>query len=196
MTTVSGRLRPSPATASALARRGTRHRSVAERGTRPAVLDRPEPWNRFAAFVTAVLVGLGLIGMFVGWFGTSGTADLESQAGWLALGIGSLILAGFGMVVWLLLGLIAVGALRREVVADLTARRAARAGEAVSAGAEAEAAAHASAGQFGIATGMRRFHRDGCDILVGKNVRWLDREALHFADALPCGMCKPDEGAS
>jgi hypothetical protein len=172
-----------------LARRGTRHRSVAERGARTPAVDRREPWNGLAVVVAAVLVGLGLLGMAVGWYGISDTADLESQARWLGLGIGSLVLAGFGMVVWLLLGLISVATLRREVVRDLTARRNARAT------AEPETGELAPVGTFGIATGMRRYHRAECDILVGKNVRWLDHEALGFADAQPCGMCRPEAGA-
>ena len=48
-------------------------------------------------------------------------------------------------------------------------------------------------GRFGIAAGMRRYHRGDCDVLVGKDVRWLDARSPVFADALPCGMCRPDE---
>ena len=170
-------------------RRAARRRSV-ERAAPTPVLDRDEPWGRGPLLLFAVLAVLGLIGMVVGWVGISGTADLEKQARWLGVGIGSLILAGFGMVAWLLAGLVAVGSLRRSVLRDLALR--ATAAEARPAD---ETGGQAPVGTFGIATGMARFHRPECDLLVGKDVRWLDAEALHFAGANPCGMCSPESDA-
>jgi hypothetical protein len=173
--------------AGAVVRRGARRRSATERTTALRAPDRPEPWGRGAWVVLLVLLAVGLIGMVIGWSGISGTADLEEQTRWLGVGIGSLIVAGIGMVAWLVAGLISLAKLRRGVLRDLavsypdakTQRR-------------DETAPQQGVGTYGIATGMRRYHRADCDVLVDKDVRWLDAEALHFAGALPCGMCDPD----
>lgn len=191
MTTVSGRLRPSPTATGPLARRGTRRRSAAARTARVTVLDRPEPWGRGAVAAALVLVALGLIGLVVGWVGISDSADMEEQARWLALSIGSLIVAGFGMVAWLLAGLVAVGTLRRTVLRDVAARAPANWAALSFAAPPSEAL-----GRFGIATGMRRYHRPECDLLAGKTVRWLDAQALEFAVTEPCGMCSPTSSSS
>ncbi|MGQ0467953.1 MAG: hypothetical protein ACT4QG_21870 [Sporichthyaceae bacterium] len=179
MTTVAG-----PA-----ARRAARGRSV-ERSARRPLVEREEPWGVGPLVLFAILAGLGLTGMVVGWAGISGTADLEEQARWLGLGIASLILAGFGMVAWLLAGLVSVGTLRRSVVRDLALRTAAEPRSAEETGEQAPV------GTFGIGSGMTRYHRSECDILAGKNVRWLDSEALKFAGALPCGMCSPEDASA
>lgn len=171
-------------------RRGVRRRSAADRGAAAPVTERDEPWGRGPLALLVVLAGLGVLGMIVGWVGISGTADLEEQTRWLGVGIGSLILAGVGMVAWLVAGLVSLATLRRSVLRDLavaypaevTARR-------------DETAPLQAVGTFGIAAGMRRYHRADCDILHGKDVRWLDAAALQSSEALPCGMCKPD-GAS
>lgn len=138
--------------------------------------------------VLLLLLAVGLIGMIIGWAGISGTADLKKQTRWLGFGIGSLIVAGLGMVTWLVAGLVSIAKLRRGVMRDLAVRYP----EAENARGSEETAQHQAVGTFGIATGMRRYHRADCDILVDKEVRWLDSESLHFAGALPCGMCDPD----
>jgi hypothetical protein len=171
-------------------RRGARRRSAADGGTAAPVTDRDEPWGRGPLVLLVVLAGLGALGMIVGWVGVSGTADLEEQARWLGVGIGSLILAGIGMVAWLVAGLVSLATLRRSVLRDLAVRYPAE----VTARRE-ETAPLQTVGTFGIAAGMRRYHRADCDLLVGKDVRWLDAAALQGGDAIPCGMCKPD-GAS
>ena len=65
---------------------------------------RPEPWVRGDALLTALLVGLGLVGLVIGWYRVSGSVDLDSQMRWLAFGITALIVGGAGMVLWLLAG--------------------------------------------------------------------------------------------
>ncbi len=186
MTTASGRLRPSPATAGLLSRRGARRRSATERTAPLRIADREEPWNRRAGVVPAILLALGVIGMVVGWVGISDTADLEEQARWLGLGIGSLIVAGIGMVVWLLAGLVSVSTMRRSVMHDLAIRYPADVPQT------ALTAEQPLVGQFGIATGMRRYHRPDCDVLIGKTVQWQDEEFFLSAGTTPCGMCLPD----
>jgi hypothetical protein len=130
----------------------------------------------------AALVGiLALAGIVAGWVGVSGTVRLSTQTRWLGLGIGSLILAGFAMVGWLITGMARITAVRREVVATLNAR-----------GAEVEASlALETSAVYGVAPGMRRYHRPDCRLLVDKRVTF-DSSATHDAAGLaPCGICAP-----
>lgn len=173
-----------------LVKRGVRRRSAAQRSVQ-ARIDRDEPWGRGPLVLLVVLAALGLIGMIIGWVGVSGTADVEEQARWLGVGIGSLIVAGLGMVAWLVAGLVSLATLRRGVLRDLAVRY-----PTAESDRRDETAPQHAVGTFGIASGMRRYHLADCDLLAGKDVRWLDSESLHFADAIPCGMCNPDEASA
>lgn len=133
----------------------------------------------FVGVVGTSTVALG--GLVVCWFGVSGSVRLSTQAGWLAVGLGSLIVAGLGFVGWLAHGLRQVALLRRHVV-----------------GRPSEGPVHrdpvpvpAPTSQWGTCSGMRRFHRAECSLLVGKQVQWLDRPLAGASELLPCGICEP-----
>lgn len=141
-----------------------------------------EPWSRLDALVPAVLAVAGLVLIVWGWYGASGTVDLDSQTRWLAVGICGLIVGGLGMVAWLLLGLRAVTALKHEVLAELESRLPAP---------EAASPAAAPAAALGTAPGMRRYHRPDCLMISGKDASWAP-EAEHVRAGLqPCGVCRP-----
>jgi hypothetical protein len=146
---------------------------------RERVAPRPEPWGRGDALLTALLTGLGLVGLVIGWYGISGTVDLDSQMRWLAFGITALIVGGAGMVLWLLAALRSVTDLKREVLTELEARLPAA----------AVAAAPAAVTGFGTVQGMRRYHHPQCTMLAGKDVRWADAKAHAAAGLAPCGIC-------
>lgn len=158
----------------------------ARAGSRPAGRARtaapgPEPWSRRDAAVPALLTAVGLVLLVWGWFGISGTVDLDSQTRWLALGILGLIVGGLGMVVWLLLGLRAVTALKHDVLVDLEAR--------LPAPREAASAAATAPAGLGTVPGMRRYHRADCLMLAGKDATWADDAEHARAGLAPCGVC-------
>jgi hypothetical protein len=124
--------------------------------------------------------------MVAGWVGISGTVQLTTQTQWLALGIGSLILAGFAMVGWLVAGTVRITALRRGVVAELNARSIAA--EATAAGTPTTSTTSTSE-MYGVAPGMRRYHRPDCRLLIDKRATF-DSSAVHAAAGrTPCGIC-------
>lgn len=149
---------------------------------RERVVARPEPWGRGDAVLTLVLAGLGLVGLVIGWFGISGTVDLDAQMRWLAFGITALIVGGAGMVLWLLAGLRSITDLKREVLTEIEARLP---------GPPAAAAAEAPAAGFGTVPGMRRYHHPQCTMLAGKDASWADAKAHTAAGLQPCGICLP-----
>jgi hypothetical protein len=121
--------------------------------------------------------------MVTGWVGISGTVALSTQTRWLGFGIGSLILAGFAMVGWLVTGMLRIAALRRAVVAALNAR-----GAAVKATAAPDSVGST---EYGVAPGMRRYHRPGCRLLMDKQVKF-DSVGVHVAAGRgACGICAP-----
>lgn len=163
-------------------RAGSRGRAAPRHGA-----DASEPWSGRDRAVLLVAAGLGVLVMVIGWVGISGTVDLNEQAGWLAVGIGGLILAGLGMVGWLLGALAAVTALRRDVLAELASRLPATAPVDTAAGAE---------DGLGTAAGMRRYHRTDCALLAGKDARFAALDDHRAAGLLPCGVCRPPDGRS
>jgi hypothetical protein len=145
--------------------------------------DGHEPWAKGDAVVVAVVLVLAVAGLVIGWFGISDTVGLNSQTRWLGFGIGALLLGGFGMVAWLLVGLRSVAMLRREVLTELDRRHPAPARSADAAAGVTERQGYAAA------NGMRRYHRDGCQLLAGKDVTFTDEAAQRSAGRTPCPIC-------
>lgn len=164
------------------ARAGT---SRTTRARRARVHDGQEPWSRRDAVVVAAVLVLALIGLMIGWLGVSDTVDLDSQTSWLGFGIAALILGGFGMVIWLLLGLRRVAVLRREVLTELDRRhpKQARAHRVLTDGHE-----------FGTITGMRRYHAADCQLLEDKEATFAAASVHAEAGLMPCPICV-QEGA-
>ena len=148
--------------------------------------DGPEPWARRDAIAVALVLLVALVGLTVGWFGVSDTVDLNDQTRWLGLGIGALIVGGFGMVVWLLLGLRRVAVLRRQVLADLDRRHPVAATGPVISVTDRQ--------NFGTAPGMRRYHALDCQMLDGKAVTKADASAHEKAGLRPCPICIREGG--
>ncbi|MBA3742334.1 hypothetical protein [Sporichthya sp.] len=159
------------------ARAGT---SRTARARRARLHDGPEPWSRRDAVAVAVVLLLALIGLVIGWLGVSDTVDLDSQTGWLGFGIAAVILGGFGMVIWLLLGLRRVAVLRREVLTELDRRhpKPVRTPGVLTDGQ-----------QFGTVTGMRRYHAAGCQLLEDKAPSFAAASVHAEAGLLPCPIC-------
>jgi hypothetical protein len=164
---------------------GSRREALRRPATRNARVrrhDGAEPWARRHAVLPAVLTAIGLIGLIVGWTGISDTVSLSRQSRWLGLGIGSVVLGGLGVVLWLFVGLTNLGRLRREVLHELALRAAQDAAEHPVDAVEADT-------RFGFVTGMRRHHRAHCELLVGKDVTWLSAAEVADTATSPCGIC-------
>src|SRR5262249_22091290 len=120
-----------------------------------------------------------LIGLVIGWAGISDTVNLNHQTRWLGLGIAALIFAGFGMVGWLLVGLREGALLRNDVMAELDRRYPVEAGQPEPARGQ----------DYGTVNGMRHYHRDGCQMLLGKTVRYADAATHASAGLSACLIC-------
>jgi hypothetical protein len=165
-------------------RRGALGRAATRSSRARRLPDGAQPWARRDAFLPGLLTVLGVVGLLTAWLGISDTVSLPRQSRWLGLGIGSVVLAGLGVVLWLAAGLTNLGRLRREVFAELARRAVTQAQHEPDASIE-----HAT--EWGIANGMRHYHRADCELLDGKDVRWLDAAAVAASNTVPCGICRP-----
>jgi fatty acid desaturase len=158
-----------------------------ERAGQPRHYDGQEPWARRDIAAVAVVLVRAVVGLVVGWLGVSDTVDLDGQTRWLGFGIAALILGGFGMVGWLLVGLGRVARLRREVLAELTRRHP----EPVTADWQVTTHQASVTVNFGTVPGMRRYHRADCQLLAGKQGTYAATADHEKAGLAPCPICLP-----
>jgi vacuolar-type H+-ATPase subunit I/STV1 len=137
------------------------------------------PWSPIDALVLWLLLLVGAVLLFLGWWGTSSTARLGHQVVWLNLGALGLLVAGLGVAVWLAAGRRAVGRRRRLLLADVPV---AVEGTGVE-GFTAELVAGPS---------MTRYHRADCEFVAGKPVTRAPEAIHHRAGRRPCAVCLPE----
>jgi hypothetical protein len=145
------------------------------------------PWSARDLAGLGIVSALSLAGSVIAWTGISGEVRLPIQARWLGLGIASLLLGGLGMVGWLVIGSARVGALRREVIRELLR---------IDAGGDSASVEAVGAHRFGTVAGMRRYHREDCQLLTAKTSSWATPRAHAQAGLLPCGICRPPDPES
>jgi hypothetical protein len=140
--------------------------------------DRPVPWRLGDLLGLYVTVAIGAILLLLAWWGASGTGKFSSQIAWVNVGIFGLVVAGSGGAVWLLTGRRAVGE-RAQSLLPLGAARFVPETDVDGDGAMRLVASPR----------MTRYHRDGCQLIVGKNVRPASEAEHRAAERRPCGMC-------
>jgi hypothetical protein len=125
----------------------------------------------------------GAVGVTVGWVGASGTALISRQLLWAAVSVAGVILAGMGMVSWLLAGLRVVYQVSQEALAPLHTQP--RTPSAVT---SAVLALPTTGAAMVTAPGMTRFHNADCLLVRGKRVEVVPAAGHALR---PCGVCRP-----
>lgn len=143
-----------------------------------------ELWGRRSRVVLAAGWSIGLLVVFLGWWGTSGEATVDDQYRWLSLGVAGMILCLVVSAGWVFTGLRAVG-IRIRVAVPLPS-------ESPVPVVELRAVPAAVADVLVAAAGMRYFHRPACHLAQGKAVRPGDRASHVQEGRSPCGVCRPD----
>lgn len=144
----------------------------------------PVPWRPAEAIWTTALNIVGAVVVFVGWLGVSGTARLSHQYGWTSVAVVGLVIAALGNGLWLLGGRRAVGVRRRRLLADPPRG-------AVDVTSAAVATSPPADDRLVTAPAMTRYHRPGCILVRGKDVRPYEPARRGAPAARPCGMCRP-----
>jgi hypothetical protein len=160
--------------------------------------DHPLPWRAGHVVVTSAGVGLGAVGVLVSWWAVSRTARLSSQIGWMNLGAAGLMVVGATLAMWVLAGRRAIGQRQARLEAALdgvVARRRVRPVPVTKAAAGRRAAVVEATGddappeRWVWARGMTRYHREGCQLVQGKQVRIASLGVHERSGRRPCGMC-------
>lgn len=139
------------------------------------------PWRLADMLSLYAMAGVGFVALIVAWWGVSGTTRLSHQMMWVNVGAAGLLIVGAGNCLWLLAGRRAVGE-RRRLLLDRY--------EAV--GGELEPPHTNGSGPKPVTvTGMRHYHRPGCQLVEGKATSAASVAAHRRARRHPCGMCNP-----
>lgn len=158
------------------------------------------PWDVRDLTRSARLVSAGFLGLVVCWFVMSGKADWRDQIGWLAGAMAALLVAGVGMVSWLVTGMRQVHGEMAEVMTVVRVVRLGLVAEpeesddflddvdgpALPAG---EALATVRETLFVTNDSMTRIHRADCALVRGKSVRVASDDEFVSRGLKLCGVC-------
>ncbi len=154
-------------------------------------------WTPADLAVTSVLVGVGALLWFVGWYSASDKLVEGDQIAALNLSAAGTLLAGAGLVSWFLNGRRSIRTRRRRLVerrrAQLRPATVARAAALrETAAATKESLAPRASSPVLVAGGsLRRFHRADCPLATGRNWPAAERSAHEAAGRAACGACRP-----
>lgn len=146
-------------------------------------------WSPADLAVTAILVAVGLVLWFLGWYSASDKLVEGDQVVSLNVAAAGTLIAGAGLVSWFLNGRRAIRSRRRLLIER---RRALLRPTRVAAAAPAPSLAPRSSSTVLVAgSELRRYHRADCPLAVGRD--WLSsaREAHESAGRTACGACLP-----
>ena len=132
--------------------------------------------------VVAIAVLCGGIAVAVAWVGASASVDVEEQVPWGMVGVAGTGLICLTSALWLAAARLAV-VRRRLRVTRLLASRVPQPAPVLVEGSRADVVVAAPA--------MTHFHRDGCRLVTGKDVRRATREVHERDGRTPCGVCRP-----
>lgn len=147
-------------------------------------------WTPADLAVTAILVAVGVVLWFVGWYSASDKLVEGDQVVSLNVAAAGTLLAGAGLVSWFLNGRRAIRSRRRRLIE----RRRAQLGPvaaAVPATGAASLAPRSSSPVLVAGPDLRRFHRADCPLAVGRHWSASPRDQHESAGRTPCGACLP-----
>jgi hypothetical protein len=129
---------------------------------------------------TTILIAVGVLVWFVGWYQAAGKADSDEQTAPLNLAVFGVVLAGVGQLCWVLDGRRAVGRRRRELI-----------GEPGSTGSAPPESVPSGRDELRLAGGGRYYHRPDCALAIGREPEMATRGDHEAARRSPCGVCAP-----
>ncbi|GAA0607653.1 hypothetical protein GCM10009547_06970 [Sporichthya brevicatena] len=140
------------------------------------------PWQRREVVWPSVRIGAGLLGIWVAYFGCSGTLEWTDQTVWMAVGSIALIVSLSGVAGWIRVGLRNLRHLERLMLGTARAQFAGAAGAI-----RADVAAESRSSALVTVPGTTLVHRADCLLVAGKAVA----AAPSQAGLDQCGMCEP-----
>lgn len=150
------------------------------------------PWQIRDLLRLGWLTALGGIGLGVSWYGCAGEANFHRQIAWIAGAVGALLIAGFGMVSWILAGMREVHRETRELTNVIRVRKLHQTvtapDEFLADAAPVTAQIVRDAG-YVIGPSMTRVHRTDCPHVQGKAVGPISDVDIARLGLAKCGVC-------
>jgi hypothetical protein len=145
------------------------------------------PWEARDLIRLLWISSIGVVAIAVCWYGSSGEPNFHRQIVWLAGGVGGLVVAGFGMVGWLLAGLRNV---HRETFELMDVIRVERLHHSPAIdGFDSEDDVSDAVDGYVIGAAMTRVHRGSCPLVKGKSVGPISETDIARLDLAKCGVC-------
>ncbi|MHB8463521.1 MAG: hypothetical protein ACYDH6_18635 [Acidimicrobiales bacterium] len=163
-------------------------------------VDSPLPWRASHAIAAAAGMTVGATGLVASWWATSRTARLSALIGWMNLGAASVMVIGATLAMVVMTGRRAIGLRQAQLSAVLEGFLVTRlplvdiAGSADATDVAVDAGGRRA--RLVWAPGMTRYHREGCQLALGKQVRAASLNAHEKAGRRPCAMCVSNELAA
>jgi len=138
------------------------------------------PWDRTNLGRATLLIAVGALVWFIGWYQVASKASSDEQTTPLNLAIVGVLLAGAGQLSWILDGRRAVGRRRRRLIGD---------GHVPSA--VAKLGTDPELTEVSLVGGRRYYHRPGCALAAGRDLETAARGEHEAAGRSACGVCAP-----
>jgi hypothetical protein len=135
------------------------------------------PWTGRQRATLAGVQAVGLLVVWLGWWGASGATLVNRQLGWLNLATAGLIASGVANTLWLRRGRHAVTESRRALTPLLAAAD--------------EPSGPVAPVEFVSGPGMTTFHRRSCPLAAGKDLAGRPRTGWEAAGLSACPVCEP-----
>jgi hypothetical protein len=144
-------------------------------------------WTPADLLVTTILVAVGVVLWFVGWYSASDKLVEGEQVVSLNIAAGGTMLAGAGLVSWFLNGRRAIRSRRRRLIERRRAQvRVTQVPENLPV---ASLAPRSSSAVLVAGPDLRRYHRADCPFAAGRNWPAAAQEQHESAGRTPCGAC-------
>jgi hypothetical protein len=155
------------------------------------------PTDRWLAIAGGVLMPLGVILVFIGWYGASHTTRLFEEIPYLLSGgLLGIVLSTIGAALYFGYWLTRIVAGERQMI-EVLARMEAKLdgatadGSAAGSSSSAPAAASSGAGAFVATRTGTMFHRPDCPVVAGRPASELRTVKLPATSMAPCKLCSP-----
>jgi hypothetical protein len=152
------------------------------------------PWQGQDVIRVAWMTLLGLTGLGVCWFGASGAADFQNQINWIAGAAAALVLAGIGMIGWLLAGFREVHRASHQVATVLRTdylhlTMANALDDDLTSPARSAAVPSQSPDTYVVGPAMTRAHTPDCLLVRGKAVVEIAAADIRWRGLESCEVC-------
>jgi hypothetical protein len=137
------------------------------------------PWAPAETVRLAAVSALGVLLVGLAWWAAHREAAFGRQVRWATVAASGLVIAGFGIVSWLMRARWTIMQRRESLVPDRIARRVRDPGDTY------------ATSNVVVGPGSHLFHRHGCALTAGRGWGTVARLSALAEDRQPCGVCRP-----